>query len=1816
MMASTLQLSLLRCFPLPHFLWLILTSVFPCARRRTEPHFSSASCKRQTNILQMHASPEVPIPQLAIALGNEVSLAVLQREWAAFSQGVTYTQFRQLLEPHVRQHPSPCASMNTSIAFLQSGTQPSCGISVSSPSAYVMRSGQPQRAQAILPVRPVSAAFHDAETNREAERIRRLRSRQELAGVTTHAVEPIKQLFNRIDVHNQQRITWENFVNYLVAEASNQRSGRKLSATAFNQFTFSRRVRSHSKQSHKHRQPKKGTAAEALKFKPYCGGAQEVRKVARAAVDHDRDTKSGLAAVSVREDEDLGLIRFLDGLSGHKSLFFASTRSCPFMLYSKDTLERVYSAPPNMLPGVIPSAVCYLAALDLFLCYSPDDRLLRGWGALLSNTFKVTTITPLLLEGLVRRLQVMPRESPTYPDFAETVFLGNSLGQVLRVTAPRRRTVGMEFTVVQTYSSLHTRDSGGLLDFCVYGTHLYSCGFDRRLVATSLLTGKSFELGKLANEHCTTLVYVPPHDWVVAATSCGRQLLWWEAHSHGTLPGTLFDVAGHGEHNECIIALVYVAAADQVLSADCEGVVKVWDVSIQRCVQSFRSSRVPQKYGGFLCGDSKEPNASAADTRTTTHAGSGLVAGNLASLFANLGLLALLPAGAGQAIHVGGHRCHSLLYCESKQELLCGFSNSIVCWGFRTRDHPRACDMEEVCYDVFYDIRTRMFLVQCATRLSVWDGTHGYCRGVLMQNTAGDLSQVGVDIKAVCVDELGSRVFISLSDGRVVWYTTQELASDASDCTSTTAKVWWRGKSSGSDAEAGVPLLVEQMHYSSLSRTWIAITSNGALLVRSEGDNEDVCFSATISVSASPLIQLRVSEELRLVAVTDAQHTVYIYDMQAWMDAPVTKRLAMYGGLVDLVFLHSAPALVTVHTGGVCQCWSCAPAVERFKLLSIFCHPRHPTPNIVTARSVKEESACMQAKGRTQVGSAGTTRGRTHMQAGGTSLCCRTLSTTNPGSHNTLQMTDTTSSLLGVVLPKLSCSRPNSAGVTSVPATPARRTSRRDSSNLQPPGSVVARPSADQTDFSGEGPPSLVKLSMCTGKPTTIAPRNTDTCDGCDATPTAATTSTVSIEFTSVAYDGRKHHLFLGDSEGAVHTYSMCPILQAYQLPRCTHISRPAVSLTTATPSTGADGDNCIATPKLLRSMQVHLNKSFVAEPGVVAHPGSTYPDNMSTATVRDNERCGVVCVRWIDDRDVLVSSGYDHEVWFLDCNTGEKVACLSTERRHSGPHRHDRPLTTLKHHHGGPTPESLALNGVLEGQNTESVTALPSHSIFSLPQPPRYDDLSEEALASSPTSASQLCCTHGVVKKVASATEEGEETAPLAQSRKEEDDRFATRSKAQCTPASPRRGAPSLGQRYDSSSNLSRYLIPELISTATHNHAPKALQDGVQGLKGECGSLVLRPLSGSAHKEQALSNETPRARRPLIHHKTSLNAVNPLEGGETPPYNASAGVNTSRISDGDGSTHIYITEWQKRDLIAMRESRGIKLHAPVQPGLQNTLVYMEESKEHTAEATGQPVLLNSTGSVSRHAARTATATVAALDVSDTTVSQAEAAHVSSPLSSKTNMVTLTSLRGQAGAMTVDISDNRGALGVKDESLVRESCSTMKKAPCSTSVADRALTLCISGCALSPPAFGGDGNAAAHEQQHQKLRPIEKAHGRIRSDVASSSALPHHGSPSRAPMAQPATPQNQRLIGTLQPPKRAISKEGSAGLTSSAAAEATVYFPSRGITEQAQSFTPANAVFLPPMLAYSNECEGKATLEMYSNELRQCLRRPRRWGET
>jgi WD40 repeat protein len=1385
------------------------------------------------------------VPCLALVLGSETSLTALHQSLSAFPRGVTYPQFRHILLSHLAtmlasptHHrlttPTPPfahAVVEARFHSLSSPALPHADASFAGDEAAAAiraaAAAEPSRCVPAAPASPPTSSSQEGQsgTNREEARVRRVRTRQELAGLSAAPVDAMKQLFNRIDVGNAQRVTWENVLDYMVAEAGAGLMEARYRANKTKIYSFSRALRCSLTQhrsspspaapiappasSPSQRRPLQEETQKSVKklfYRRFYGDGQDTSARGPQAKTSNSLIKSSSTSAKqkpVRVEEDLSLIRVVDGLESHNTVFFVSSRNGPFLLYSKDTLERVFTAPPGMLGDAVPTAVAYLAHIDFFLCYSTDDRLLRGWSALLAQSIATVAVTPLLVEGFVRRMRTMPVSSPTYADYADSVFLGDSYGHVLHVTAPRGRGGGMEFVVQRTYSGLHSRHSGGLVDFCVYGGFLYSSGFDGRVVATSLTTGQSSEVGSVDHEHLHALVYVPARGGLVAATSSTRHLLWWEANSQSALPGVPFKHAGYGDHAAAIVAVEYVADSNYLASADCDGVVKIWEVDTQRCVQSFQSSRLTDDgVGGHGGSEEIVPGTTLTSQRraqgggaaTTSHLTSS--AGRDMMMLAHNGLHSLLSESSGTS-HVGSAHCHSLSYCAATEELMCGFTNAVTCWGLHSNRNPFMYDEEEVCQDIVYDVRNQTFLLQSATRLSVWDSVHGVRLNLLDRTKVRSASHTTADIKSMCLDDLGSRVFVAGSDGNIYVYSTRAVATDATNDTEGSLHLWHTAAVApsttitttshsfpveGSDATAPTtaPVVIEQMYFSSTLRTWLAITSCGTLLVLIETDDEQSGPPATVNISPFALRQMRVSEELGLVVIVDAQESVFLCDMEAWADAPVTCSLAPYGHIVDLTFLGAAPVLVTVHVGGVCRCWSCPPAVECFELLGMLHHPQLPPP--VTALKGKVSSL-------------------DHTQ--------RPSSAVVPSVHPPKTLSASMATVADLATCKStrtpSATFSHSAVTSARPLTASLRymctvsTSRDTSRHLA--SATHGRCETDYAETTGVAGLGKTRLFASTAVPrrwanapsdfaeNTAASRGGGTAGTAGAAATLRARESLSpeslilnmeerakalageaAELTSVSFDERSHRLFIGDAQGLVHIYRMCELLQYYRLPRCTYACRPAFSLFSEarvqqpSPTKNADDvdddiremvhgvTRAVITPTLVRSVEVHVRHRDRSVGRRRSHSFATaaaqLPALQQLCDQHTHEASGVVCVRWLASRGVLATSGNDHEVWLLSAD-GEKLGFLSAERLAPRPKTTILPTAVLMPPNKAHGTAGLLGESLLSGQPPGLEDALPLQRPFLLPPvEPLAEGESIDSFAVMKLKTPPAYCTHAVATR------------------------------------------------------------------------------------------------------------------------------------------------------------------------------------------------------------------------------------------------------------------------------------------------------------------------------------------------------------------------------------------------------------------------------------------------------------------------------------
>lgn len=67
------------------------------------------------------------------------------------------------------------------------------------------------------------------------------------------------------------------------------------------------------------------------------------------------------------------------------------------------------------------------------------------------------------------------------------------------------------------------------------------------------------------------------------------------------------------------------------------------------------------------------------------------------------------------------------------------------------------------------------------------------------------------------------------------------------------------------------------------------------------------------------------------MAVLDEENVLYLYDMKAWSDPPVVKKLLQQ--VVAITFLGNFPVIVVVYPKGCCGFFSCPPATERLRHL-------------------------------------------------------------------------------------------------------------------------------------------------------------------------------------------------------------------------------------------------------------------------------------------------------------------------------------------------------------------------------------------------------------------------------------------------------------------------------------------------------------------------------------------------------------------------------------------------------------------------------------------------------------------------------------------------------------------------------------------------------------------------------------------------------------------------------------------------------------------------------------------------------------------
>lgn len=675
----------------------------------------------------------------------------------------------------------------------------------------------------------------------------RQRSMNELAGLAD--VEPLKELFNHINRRNQLLISFDDVVEFLSEELRNRTSCVTETSRS---YSFSRKmVRNkvevswligHSAEASQQRAIQKGST-KSVSDPPPIQTAWE----------------SFVPPVVVPE---IVLIHFIHGLPGHQ-MFALSTRLTPLALYYKASLQHARTFSEEELGSTRPTLVEFLPVPDTILSYSVDDASLRGWTYLLSKN-NSTSLLPLRIDGKVQRMR-------TSPYFPYSVFLGTTSGKIVRVEVPSLRS-GTELKISQVFENLHDIASAGVVDFAISDTHIFTTGFDHRLLSINIQSGNVTVIGS-----CIDVVYLVEYcelSSLVLGVSYKNELLAWDAKGLVAVPGTVFSNALEKEHYHRIQRLICVKDFPHCLTVDSSGVVKMWDFRKQQCIQTTKAD-----------GTSTE----AVDPKSVY----GLKGEN--SITKGNSMINVIDVA----------------YFDEYHELVCCTTDCIYLLQHNLREDVYLCDFDQV-KEMFYDVREKSFILQGPTRVSVWDVEGGFRKRLMDRALKVDIPPAKKDICSFCVDDVGSRIFIAVSTGDVEVHDIKEIGTPVETFHTTRS--------------------ITQMVFSNFYKSLVGITEEGVLMIRNE--EERTAMTVNMRMSSSRLYSLSISDCLGLVACCDDSGFLFLHDIKK-VENP-SQLCSVNSRIICCKLLGSIPILASTHDAGDLCLWSCPPIVEVFVQLAVY----------------------------------------------------------------------------------------------------------------------------------------------------------------------------------------------------------------------------------------------------------------------------------------------------------------------------------------------------------------------------------------------------------------------------------------------------------------------------------------------------------------------------------------------------------------------------------------------------------------------------------------------------------------------------------------------------------------------------------------------------------------------------------------------------------------------------------------------------------------------------------------------------------------
>ena len=409
-------------------------------------------------------------------------------------------------------------------------------------------------------------------------------------------------------------------------------------------------------------------------------------------------------------------------------VFIASSRHKPCQFLDAGDLRPVLEVKPGEFDeGVSLTAAAHLPGPDVVLGFG-NDLTMRMWNMVETH---MHTSRSLVCSNYISQMRV-PDGRPGSV-FGSTTVGTLQLYDVVRYHEPRLKatfsihcdrpddSLGVDFTA-------RRKVTGDIItDFCLLSEHrAVTASFDQSLRITDLnLSGHKNHgttvLGR--SDVCTSHLDYSPTYQVIAAASMDNRVSAWVTHASHT-PRTYFEDSAQ-PHKARIVGVSCPPDTPQVISVDCSGLMKVWDVRMFQCVQNLLVGAKTQ--GG--------PDDDADDLRTVT----------------------------GE-MEDGGlrRRVNMMAYVPNRLDVVTADSRGLTAHAYDQGADPSLAD-DAMTLSVAYNDRENTILTLTARDLGIWDAGNG----VLLHHYRNVMK---ADVTVVSLDYHCRRFFIGTAEGAIgIW---------------------------------------------------------------------------------------------------------------------------------------------------------------------------------------------------------------------------------------------------------------------------------------------------------------------------------------------------------------------------------------------------------------------------------------------------------------------------------------------------------------------------------------------------------------------------------------------------------------------------------------------------------------------------------------------------------------------------------------------------------------------------------------------------------------------------------------------------------------------------------------------------------------------------------------------------------------------------------------------------------------------------------------------------------------------------------------